>query len=282
MIVHDMDDVTYHARPELSSTGARRLLPEYKGTPKKFQWEKTHRRDSRAYDVGHAVHAKVLGVGAGTVEYPPEHLTVSGNVSTKVATVAWEAEQRAQGLTPVSPGEVARVNEMAEAVLAHDDARPILEVAVFREVSVFAEVDGVASRARFDAISGETSRGVIAADLKSADDASKTGFEKTVAKWGYEVQEAWYEDTYLASEGRPVDQFHLIVMEKSGPFEVAVHRIPDVWVAMGRQKAAEARRIYRECVESGVWPGYPTTPFLDPPTWLIFDHETRYEQEVRI
>jgi exodeoxyribonuclease VIII len=283
-IVHDMPDAEYHQRPELSSTGARLILPEYKGSPRKFKWAETHRRTSRAFDVGHAVHAKVLGVGAGVVAYPPEHLTPSGNVSTKAATVAWEQEQRAAGLVPIGPWDARHVNAMAEAVLSHPTARPIFEVASHREVSVFAEVDGVPVRARFDALSDETRDGVYAADLKTTDDATKTGFEKSVAKWGYDVQEAHYEDTYRASEDRPIDKFFFIAVEKSGPYEVGVHRLPDIWLEMGKAKAVEARRIYRECVETGVWPGYDTTiQFLDPPTWLVFEHEARYEnQEIQI
>jgi exodeoxyribonuclease VIII len=222
----------------------------------------------------------VLGVGAGTVAYPDEHLTPSGYVSTKAATIMWENEQRAAGLVPVSPEEYGRVDAMAEAVLTHETAGPILEVAEHREVSVFADVDGVPSRARFDALSGETRRGIIAADLKTTDDATKAGFEKSVAKWGYDLQDGHYEDVYLASERRPVDEFYFLAVEKNAPYEVGVFRLPELWVQIGKQKAAEARRIYQECMESGEWPGYDSTiQFLDPPTWLVFDHETRYEND---
>lgn len=277
-IIHGMSDDTYHARPELSSTGVRLLLPEYKGSPQKFQHAQTNKRTSRAYDVGHAAHAKVLGVGAAIVVYPPEHLTKSGNVSTKAETQAWEAEQRAEGLTPVSPDEMGRVDALAEAILAHETARPYFEIAAHREVSVFADVDGVPCRARFDALSDETRSGVFALDLKTTDDATKSGFERTVAKYGYDVQETHYEDVYEASEDRPIDVFVFVVAEKAAPHEVAVFRLPTMWTQMGRAKAAAARRIYRESMESGVWPGYTTElQFLDPPTWVVFQHEMQYE-----
>lgn len=284
LILYDLDDAAYHQRPELSSTGARLILPEYKGSPAKFKWAQTHRRTSRAFDIGHAVHAKVLGVGAGIITYPDEHLTPSGNPSTKAATIAWEEEQRLAGLVPIGAGDAGRVNAMAEAVLSHPTARPIFEVAGFREVSVFSEIDGVPVRARFDALSEYTKNGVYAVDLKTCDDATKGGFEKSVAKWGYYVQQGHYEDTYEASEGRPIDQFFLIAVEKTGPYEVGVHQLPTMWLEMGKKKAAEARRIYKECVDTGVWPGYDTAiQFLDPPMWLVFEHEARYEnQEIRI
>lgn len=283
-IVHGLDEVEYHAHPALSSSGVRMLLPEYKGSPKKFQWALSNRRTSRTFDVGHAVHAKVLGVGAGVVTYPDEHLTPSGNVSTKAATVEWEAEQRAAGLTVLSPADMVTVDAMAEAVLAHPTARPFLEVATMREVSVFADVDGVPCRARFDALSESTRNGVYAVDLKTTVDATKAGFESSVKRYGYDVQVAHYADTHEAATGLGVDRFLLIAVEKSGPFEVAVFELPELWRQMGRTKAAEARRIYAECVASGEWPGYDTeVQFLDPPAWAVIDFEMTYEnQEINL
>lgn len=277
-IIHGMSDEDYHTRPELSSSGARLLLPEYKGSPKKYQWNLTHRRTSRAFDLGHAVHAKVLGVGLGIVTYPDDHLTPSGNPSTKKETLAWADEQRTAGFTIVSPQEAESVDAMAEAVLAHPTAAPLFEIATHREVSVFSEIDGVPVRARFDALSDETRNGVYGIDLKTTDDATRLGAERSVSKWGYDFQGAWYEDVYQASEGVAVDHFYFVCVEKSGPYEVAVFGLPDLWKQMGRAKTAEARRVYRECVESGNWPGYDTDiQFLDPPAWAVIEHEMRYE-----
>lgn len=283
-IVHDLDESEYHAHPALSSTGVRMLLPEYKGSPKKYQWFQSRPRTSRTFDVGHAVHAKVLGVGAGIVTYPDEHLTPSGNVSTKAATVEWEAEQRAAGFTLLSPSDALTVDAMAEAVLAHPTARPFLEVATMREVSVFADVDGVPCRARFDALSEPTRNGVYAVDLKTTVDATKAGFESSVKRYGYDVQVAHYDDTLRAATGHGVDRFLLIAVEKSGPFEVAVFELPELWRQMGRTKAAEARRVFAECVESGEWPGYSTdVQFLDPPAWAVIEYEMTYEnQEIQL
>lgn len=259
-LVHDMPDAEYHARPELSSTGARRILD----SPARFQWEQTHRVSSVAFDVGHAVHAKVLGVGARTVTYPAEHLTASGNPSTKAATVAWQDEQRAAGLVPIGRADDARVDAMAEAVLAHRLARAILEGSE-REVSAFA-VDpdtGVPVRARFDIL-----RDDVAADLKTTSgSASPGGFGRDAAKYGYPIQEAWYLDALLWSTGLDVP-FRFVVVEKAAPHLVAVHEL-DVGVRItAREYAAKARSIYAECVATDQWPGYGDdllTPYI--PAW---------------
>lgn len=277
-LIEGMSDEQYHSRPELSSTGARMLLPEFKGSPKKFQWAQTHKRVSRSFDFGHATHAEVLGVGTGIIVYPDEHLTPSGNPSTKAATVEWEAEQRSAGYTVVSPDDYERVNAMKDAVLAHPTARPLLEVVTMREVSVFADVDGVPCRARFDALSEETKNGVYGIDLKTTEDATKIGFERSVSRFGYNVQEAHYKDVYKAAVGIPVDNFFIIAAEKTAPYEVAVFQIEPFWVDIGHKKAARAREIFAECTATGEWPGYTTeTQELNAPAWAVIEHEMQYD-----
>lgn len=283
MIVYDMPDERYHSRSELSSTGARLLLPEYAGSPAKFKYRQGRETHSTAFDVGKAVHAQVLGTGAQAIAYPDDLLDSRGAASTKAAK-EWAEQVRAEGMVPMKAQELRPVYGMAEAVLKHPTARPLFEVCEYREVSAFATVDDVACRARFDALSGETPNGIHAIDLKTGDEATKAGFERSVAKWGYDVQVAFYDDVYTASEGRSIDAFFLIAVERAAPYEVAVFQLPELWVEMGRRKATEARRIYQQCEQSGVWPGYDTQiQYLDPPTWVVFEHETRYEnQEIAI
>lgn len=153
-----------------------------------------------------------------------------------------------------------------------------------REVSVFADVDGVPCRARFDALSEETKNGVYGIDLKTTDDATKMGFERSVSRFGYFVQEAHYKDVYKAAVGTPVDNFFIIAAEKTAPYEVAVFQIEPFWVDMGHKKAARAREIFAECTATGEWPGYTTeTQELNAPAWAVIEHEMQYENgEIQI
>lgn len=248
----------YHAHPALSSTGARLLLR----SPRKYLYEQEHPRpDTQALDVGSAAHAKVLGVGAGIATYPPEHLTPSGNVSTKAATVAWATEQRAAGLIPVSPNDVAAIDAMAEAVLAHPTARRLLEAEGQSEVSVFwTDPDtGVRCRARFDRLPDSdtiTAGGrPIGLDLKTARDASRSGFRRAVAEHGYHVQQEFYRDGYEIATGlRPA--FVFVAVEKEPPYLVAVHQLDTQASKWGKRRAELARQILRDCLDAGVWPGY--------------------------
>jgi exodeoxyribonuclease VIII len=270
MIIHGMSDHEYHnLRPELSSTGARRLLD----SPARFRyWEDNPQPHKAVFDLGSAAHTKILGVGANTVIYPPEHLTASGNVSTSKATVAWEQEHRANGLIPITSKDARRVDRMAEAVLAEPEARQILERVTGREVTIIQEIDGVPVRVRFDMLGdGE------AADLKTGRDASPR-FNKSVAAFGYHLQTRWYDDAYYAETGERLRSFPLIVVESAEPHLVGVYDLDFMYDQTAAEKCVEARRIWQACTVSGVWPAYGRRTLTAPP-WVVIEDD---EEEIKI
>lgn len=284
-IVYDLPEPEYHARSELSSTGARRLLE----SPARFNYWRTHQEPGKqSYDVGTAVHTRVLGVGAGTIAYPAEHITASGSVSTKAATIAWADEQRANGLTPIAPAQARRVDGMAEAVLSHPTARALFEQRGNSEASVFAtdQDTGVEMRARFDYLPELSLDVPVAVDLKTtAKLASAEGFARTVGSYGYDVQEQFYLRA-VEQAGHESPLFRFVVVESEAPHLVAVHELDIEWQQMGAAKVQRALETYAECTASGNWPGYPTeTQLLSPPNYLVYAHEDEYgplHEEIRI
>lgn len=270
MITNDMPDAAYHSRSELSSTGARKLLD----SPARYRYWADHGQPSKpSFDLGTATHSKILGTPANTVLYPDEHLTPSGNVSTKAATVEWEKEQRAQGLIPIGRNDANRVDAMAEAVLADPYARTILEHITGREVTIITEVDGVPVRARFDLYNG-----VDAADVKTTTDASPAAFNRSVGRYGYHIQETWYTEAHKAETGRPLNSFRFLVVEVSPPHLVGVYDLDLMWTDIAERSTARARRTYLECVETGVWPGYGTATLVAP-TWAVYEGE---DEEIKV
>lgn len=267
MIDYSMPEAEYHARPELSSTGARRILD----SPARFRYYEDNPQPHKAvFDLGTAAHTKILGVGASIIECPAEHLTASGNVSTSKATVAWEQEQRAGGLIPITSKDALRVDRMAEAVLAEPEARQILERITGREVTIIQEVDGVPVRARFD-IYGDGE----AADLKTGRDASPR-FNKSVASFGYHLQRRWYDDAYYAETGERLRSFPLIVVESAEPHLVGVYDLDFMYEQTAAEKCAEARRIWQACTVSGVWPAYGRRTLTAPP-WVVIEDDEELE-----
>lgn len=269
-IIHNLDETTYHAHPALSSTGARMLLD----SPARFQYAQSHPQPHKdAFDLGTAVHTKVLGTGAQVITYPDEHLTPSGAVSTKASTVEWVSEQRGNGLVVITREQADRVNEMAEAVLAYPDARQVLETTIGREVSIFAEVDGVPMRARFDIYDGTN-----AADLKTARDASPKGFNVAVHKYGYHIQDRWYGEAHTAVTGTELEPFKFLVVENFAPYLVGVYDLDFMWEDIAKERTARARELFRQCTDANIWPGYQGGT-LTPPTWAIYENT---EEEIQV
>lgn len=264
-LVLGLDELTYHALPHLSSTGVRKILD----SPARFRWEMEHRTESVAYDVGHAVHGKVLGVGSPVVPYPDEHLTPSGKPSTKATAVAWVDEQRAAGLVPIARADADLIDAMAEALLAHKAARDILERPGASEVSAFATdpETGVDVRARIDRLC-ET----VAADVKTtAGSASPLGFSREAAKYGYPIQEAHYATTLAWATGQDaLLPMAFVVVEKRPPHLVAVHYFDEITRMVARELAATARKTYADCLATDSWPGYSDEPLITqvPGWWL--------------
>ncbi|HEU5223467.1 MAG TPA: PD-(D/E)XK nuclease-like domain-containing protein [Candidatus Lumbricidophila sp.] len=262
-IVHDLDEATYHAHHALSATGAKRLLD----SPARFRWETDNRVNKRSFDVGHAVHAKVLGVGSPVIGLDFD------SYRTKAAQEARDAAY-AGGLVPMLVKDMEPINAAAESVLAHPTARQLFEQDGTPETSLFATVDGVECRARFDYFAP------INVDLKTTSGrADVHGFAQSSFKFGYDVQQEFYGDVLeaVAGERRP---FVFVMVEMDAPFLVGVHQLDRDAAGIGRGKARRARQVFAECTASGKWPGYPAEiQLVAPPMWAVYEAQDKgYDQ----
>ena len=148
----DMPELEYHARPELSASIAKRLIEP--GGPARWKWEHDNgRRETKAFDLGHAAHRVVLGAGTPIACIPDELLASNGATSTKAAR-EWITQAREQGIVPLKRAEYDQVHDMAAALHAHRGAQALLDRATDVELSAFSadEATGVFLRCRFDAI----------------------------------------------------------------------------------------------------------------------------------
>ncbi|OJX72809.1 PD-(D/E)XK nuclease-like domain-containing protein [Leifsonia sp. 71-9] len=271
-IVHGLDERLYHSDPALSSTGLVKLLQ----APAKYK----HYRDNpepakKAYDVGSAVHGKVLGIGAPITDIPDEYLAINGAASTKEAK-AFIQDARDHGRIPVKKSEYDEINAIAESVLAHPLARSLFEQAGQAEASVFAtDPDaGVPIRCRFDYLPDFTVDDPWCVDLKtSASDASPEAFARTVAKpeLRYDVRQEHYLGTYAAATGEFMARMKFVVVEKTAPYLVGVYELAPEFADMGRKRVREGYAKFAACTDADLWPGYSVTPDpIQPPTWLMF------------
>jgi hypothetical protein len=103
----------------------------------------------------------------------------------------------------------------------------------------------------------------IVLDLKTTEDASPWAFGKSAHYYRYDVQAALYIDV-LEANGQTVEGFVFIAVEKSAPYAVAVYVIEDEDIQKGRDKYKENLKVWQECKQTGVWPGYAMGKLMLP------------------
>lgn len=263
-IVLDMPESEYHAHPALSSTQARQILD----SPARFDWARTHPQAHKdAFDLGTAVHTKVLGVGAQPIvlDFP--------DFRTNAAKAARD-EARAAGAIVITAAQMAQADAMTEAVLAHPEARILFEQEGNAEASVFATdpETGVDVRARFDFLPTFMQDDPWCVDLKTtAKTADPETFAKTVASFRYDIQQEWYLHAYALASGAFDARMKFVVVETDAPHLVGVYSLSEQFAEMGHLKTKAALELYARCTADNNWPGYDTNPDpIQPPTWLMF------------
>ncbi|KJL45606.1 PD-(D/E)XK nuclease-like domain-containing protein [Microbacterium trichothecenolyticum] len=274
-IIHGLPEEAYHAHPSLSSTQVKWLLD----SPARYRYNLTHPQPyKKAFDEGSALHALVLGTGWEVVTIPADLLSGANKAIASAEAKAWVANARDNNQIPLKAHEVAKVEAIAEAVLADPDviAEGLL-TGGRPEVSVFAhDADtGVDTRCRFDYLADDLS---FAVDLKSGTSVTKAGFSKAVADWGYDVSHEHYLDTLEIVTGIRPPKFYIAV-EKEPPYFTAVFRLSDDEIEMGRKEARAARRQLAACRMADYWPhrrlGIQTT---EAPMRRIYDHIDRFKE----
>lgn len=90
----------------------------------------------------------------------------------------------------------------------------------------------------------------ILIDLKTTQDSSYHAFKRTIQKYNYHKQAAFYCDALAAHE------FYIIAIEKTPPYLLNVFQIGEKLLDEGRQMYKRQLEIYVNCVENNYWPDY--------------------------
>jgi PDDEXK-like domain of unknown function (DUF3799) len=266
-IYDGISNADYHANPALGSTSLKTLATR---TPAHYQWEKAHPRNTDAFTLGTAVHSLILEDDASNI-VP----VAADNWLTKAAKEA-KAEALAEGKQPLLTKEWLQVLVMRDAVMAHPIARDAF-TDHRAEASVFWKEDGLALKCRPDA----WKPGQLV-DLKTTVNADPREFGKTAYNFGYHQSAAHYQDGVHLTTGERLP-FTFVLVEKTAPYLVSVVRLDDEAVEAGRALNDRAKRIYRECMDSGNWPGYPDAEPISLPMWANYEMDDllgiNYEME---
>lgn len=167
----------------------------------------------------------------------------------------------------LNEAKLDQVEGMVDAILNHPKARQLIDAIEHRETSL-SWVDkstGCLCKARVDGLLPSLG---VAVDLKTTNDASKIGFSRSIIDYGYYRQGAHYLSG-LRHLGEPYSCFTFIAVEKKEPYLVAVHELSLPWIRIGELELERAYRQWRQCLETGCWPGYEEIIEQSPPEWKL-------------
>jgi len=252
--VYELTEAEYHADPvpggSLSASGAKLLLPP--SCPALYRYRRDHPKVSAAFDFGTAAHKLVLSTG------PPIDIIDAKNWQTRAAQDK-RKESRAAGRVPMLTDEFCEVVAMEAAIREHPLARALFDPERGRpERSLFWQDDefGIWRRARLDWLPDvRAGRRLIIGDYKTASAVDPESIRKAVANYGYHIQAAQYTDAARAVlDADPA--FLLVFQMKDPPYLVNVAELDDDAIRAGRARLRDACEIFRDCTETGIWPGY--------------------------
>ncbi|MGW9299660.1 PD-(D/E)XK nuclease-like domain-containing protein [Streptomyces cyaneofuscatus] len=267
VVIDGMSAEDYHAdKTSISSSGLRALLNP--GCPAQFKYDRDHQQPpKREFDLGNAVHTKVLGEGHDIVEIDyPNYL--------KADARAARDEAYAAGKVPLLPKEKAQVDAMEKAVREHPLAGPLFTPGTgIPERSIYwtDPETGVRCRVRPDWVK-QLPGTTLCVDLKTIKDAAPDTISRAIRDHNYHQQDPLYIDGIEAAGLAPEGcRFIFVFVSKIAPYLITVRELVDQDRDIGRARNQRALRIYAECESTGTWPDWtgPVTeiPQIGLPSW---------------
>ena len=214
------------------------------------------------YDIGHLAHSMVLEGGTGKVK-----VFEFDSWRTKVSQEARDAARDA-GFIPMLQQDFAEVEAMVKRTHVQLDAHKEAADAFQRgkpEVTVIWQEDGVWCKARLDWLHDSHQK---IDDYKTVVSANPDAIARKILNEGMDIQEAMYRrGVYVLAGLDP--QFRFVCQDKAEPYALSVIGLNPQWQWHGEQRWRRALALWRECLTSNRWPGYPVRiayPIM--PAWI--------------
>ena len=265
-LIPNLEIDAYHSGPGVSKT----QLDKFARSPLHFRSAiETPAPETAAMRFGRICHSWILEPHKAEVVAAPkcDKRTKDG----KATWAAFEAEAQAQGKVVVTEDEMAQLQGMQKAILDHPAASALLfnhggGAMIEHSAFWYDTPSGELCRCRPDFLRPD----FIAVDLKTTEDASAFGFARSVAKYRYHVQAAFYSDGIRHASGHEVRAFVFLAVEKTPPYAVAVYQLDDQGVEAGRVEYKRLLLDLADCKISNKWPGYSDrVETISLPQWAV-------------
>ena len=239
-------DIKYFANKSLSKSAIDKLL-ECPALYKAWLEGEDEEKTSAALAFGSLSHLLTLQ----PQEFDSQYAVTDLNLATKEGK-AWKAALP-EGIQIVKNDDYEKAQMMADAVRDHPQAKMLFQDYIAEE-PIYWTFDGVPCKAKPDIVAEVFGHRYIA-DLKTTESVNPEAIRKSIAKWGYHRQAAWYLSGMEAA-GRPCEAFIFIFVEKTYPYLVTMCQLDEEALAKGMEECLRAVSTLKECQASGTWPCY--------------------------
>jgi hypothetical protein len=251
-IVYQMPASVYHGLPQLSKS----KLDVFHKVPLDFldaQLGRLKRTTTPEMELGSLMHSVILEDRHDYV-VRPETYTANGIEKpwNGNATVCREWVMEHEHKTILSQDQRVYLLRCRDLVQNDPRCRELLSDAVGFEVSAFCKHDLIVEglKSRMDVLC--VSRIL---DLKTTNDASTAECSRTINRYRYHVQAAFYLDVAERC-GLKLDGFSFIFLQKTDPPRLNVRHLKRSAIELGRMQMEDDIKRLFECRTNGDWPGY--------------------------
>lgn len=191
------------------------------------------KKQTPAMKLGTLIHSAVL---------EPKRFLSNYVIEPEFGQKKIEKEAKKKFHDSLRPGAVVVGDDERETIvgmierLHNSNAASKLMMAGRSEVTVQAEVEGVAGKARIDFLRSDP----IPIDYKTTTDASKQGFAKQIYDQGYMTQAVWYMRLLAVATGSVPEDFIFIAQEKTPPYAVGVYNLTELFKEIGEIRVRNA------------------------------------------
>lgn len=152
----------------------------------------------------------------------------------------------------VKQEDIDTAQAMCESIRRHPTASKLLNGEPEKKIEWTDNDAAYPCKVRMDLLNND---GYVL-DIKSAEDASESEFSRSVAKYGYHIQQAMTVDGYEANYGDYPKAFLFIVVEKKPPHAVGVYALDQAGEDQGREEYKDLLSKYAACQQLDTWPAY--------------------------
>lgn len=283
--MHKIENEVYHADPCVDPSLSRGMIREVLNCPAKAFIKHPRlnpnfvaKESDPKFDIGTASHSLLLeGVDNCEIIY-------ADNWMKKVDKES-RVEARSQGKTPLLEREYDKTIIMVDSAKKQIVECAELEITDLQkdgdsEITLIWEENDEIGRTSWNRVRPDwwsKDRELIIDYKTTGTSADPNEYLAHIFRMGYEIQEHYYRRGAKALSG--IDpKFIFMVQETEEPYLCSFIGLQPSFQEIGKQKTEFGIFLWNQCIESGVWEGYPKKVcWVEPPAWALTQWEHKSE-----